>query len=77
MDIEKERFEQMKKKTGMARPGSTRYYRNAAKILSQFATSPNMREDTRRKLIDLSQSRDPKTREIAQRALRGIPYEED
>ena len=76
-DEEKERFERMKRITGMAPRGSAEYFRNAARILSQFATQQPMRPDTRAKLSDLAQSADAETRRIAIRALSSHPYDEE
>ena len=70
------RHERAKRLVGVAPSGTPEYYRNAAIVLSQHAGT-EMGEVTRGKLEDLAMSSDPETRKIAQRALKGIPYNLD
>jgi len=78
MSEKRARFEAMKGKLGQSPYGTEEYWLNAAKILSQWAgPDGEMRADTQAKLVALSRSSDPETRAIAQRALRGYPYEDD
>ena len=73
-----ERAERMKRHVGQAPPGTTEYFRNAAKVLSQWVTpGGTLREDTQEKLRDLARSGDAETRRIAQEALQGHAYESD
>lgn len=69
----------MKDRVGMEPHGTTGYWRNAAKVLSQYATpgSNTLRADTRAKLEALSRSSDPETRAIARAALSGQRYDPD
>lgn len=71
--------ERMKDRVGMEPHGTTGYWRNAAKVLSQYATpgSNTLRADTRAKLEALSHSSDPETRAIARNALNGQRYDPD
>ncbi len=67
------RHNEAKEIVGMAPYGTTRYWRNAAIVLSTHA-GPGMRSETRAKLQALASSSDPETRRIAQQALAGCSY---
>ena len=74
----KKAAEEMKRIVGMAPYGTCEYWRNAAKVLSQYAYDyPNIPEDIGIKLEALSENDDPETRTIAKNASIGIPYKED
>jgi hypothetical protein len=68
-----EQAEKAKRILGMARPGTRRYGRNAAIVLSQYAG--DMGSETRAKLKALARSRDAETRRIARQALAGDAYD--
>ena len=62
---------------GNAKPGTDRYYINAAIVLSQHAGS-GMKQETRAKLRWIAQnSSNPEARTIAQNALNGRSYNLD
>jgi hypothetical protein len=67
------RHNEAKKKVGMPPYGTTQYWKNAAKVLSQHAVL-GMKAETRYKLECLTRSSDPETRRIAQDALNGKRY---
>ena len=68
-----EQAEKAKRILGVARPGTRRYGRNAAIVLSQYAG--DMGSETRAKLEALARSRDAETRRIARQALAGHAYD--